>query len=380
MHKTKRSPVMAKVSRTVLVCWWKNNSLPCHHDRIPIQFHHYPLLQIRPVQHSRLSGFIREYNTIKLGARKLPSKTRMFQETHLCLSNSMGFHTFYDFFNPILECQHIQYNSSNHINHTNQPLWWPHRHSNTPWRIQAFHFNKGILCSKREWHKKEFGVTQNNVKLGNKWMTQEKEFSTTQNNLNFATNIMTVTETLVATASYVGPLQSHMHHDVNQIQYENVWVNIFTVCDTLSFYFAIVAIRVSLIPLSQCLNKPWSRQSGYQGDCNYNNYKLQWQNVTHNQNTRPCIFILDLICSITHTRLRCPYIWNSRYQCPHNSNVLLTNLNYAVLRWTHLVDHTTKKSLRNLSVLAFTSSAKSRPASTTTQRTCICFPGNRSYV
>lgn len=77
---------------------------------------------------------------------------------------------------------------------------------------------------------------------------QEKEFNTTQNNLNFATNAIAVTATLVATASYMGPLQPPMGYDASQIQYQNVWVSMFIVCDTLSFYFAIVAITLSLIP------------------------------------------------------------------------------------------------------------------------------------
>ncbi|CAM6089335.1 unnamed protein product [Calypogeia fissa] len=79
------------------------------------------------------------------------------------------------------------------------------------------------------------------------YKTQKEEFTTAQNNLNFATNAIAITATLVATASYVGPLQPPQGYDSNHIQYANAWVSIFIVCDTLSFYLAIVAIILSLI-------------------------------------------------------------------------------------------------------------------------------------
>jgi hypothetical protein len=79
---------------------------------------------------------------------------------------------------------------------------------------------------------------------------QDKEFKATTNNLNFATNAIAVTAALVATTSYVGPLQPPQGFDQNTglIQYQNHWVSTFIVCDTLSFYLAIVAITLSLIP------------------------------------------------------------------------------------------------------------------------------------
>lgn len=79
---------------------------------------------------------------------------------------------------------------------------------------------------------------------------QAKEFATIQNNLKTAANAILVTATLVATASYVGPLQPPLGYvgDPNHIQYENIWVRIFIFCDTLSFHLAITAITFSLIP------------------------------------------------------------------------------------------------------------------------------------
>lgn len=80
---------------------------------------------------------------------------------------------------------------------------------------------------------------------------QSKEFKGIQNNMKLATNAISVTATLVATASYVGPLQPPLGYDGSpstQIETNNIWVRIFIVCDTLSFYLAIASITFSLIP------------------------------------------------------------------------------------------------------------------------------------
>jgi hypothetical protein len=82
------------------------------------------------------------------------------------------------------------------------------------------------------------------------YAVQVEEFKAAQNNLNFAGNAIAVTAALVATASYVGPLQPPLGYggDSNQLQYGNIWVLLFIVFDTTSFYLAITAITVSLVP------------------------------------------------------------------------------------------------------------------------------------
>lgn len=94
------------------------------------------------------------------------------------------------------------------------------------------------------------GKLSNNVEFLTWWYErQAKEFAAIQNSLTVAANAISVTATLVATASYVGPLQPPLGlNSTNQVQYENVWVAIFVFCDTLSFYLAIVAIIFSLVP------------------------------------------------------------------------------------------------------------------------------------
>ncbi|CAM6118547.1 unnamed protein product [Calypogeia fissa] len=79
---------------------------------------------------------------------------------------------------------------------------------------------------------------------------QGKEFDATNSRLSSAANAISVVAALIATASYVGPLQPPMGYagDPSQIQDANVWVALFIVCDTMSFYLAIVAIILSLIP------------------------------------------------------------------------------------------------------------------------------------
>ncbi|CAM6110912.1 unnamed protein product [Calypogeia fissa] len=74
-----------------------------------------------------------------------------------------------------------------------------------------------------------------------------------QESLNSAANAISVTAALVATASYMGPLQPPLAYageigEVPGLQVANVAVRIFIVCDTLSFYFALAAIMLSLLP------------------------------------------------------------------------------------------------------------------------------------
>ncbi|CAM6081604.1 unnamed protein product [Calypogeia fissa] len=102
---------------------------------------------------------------------------------------------------------------------------------------------------------KQVPYPQNSLSSNGKFLSwwhdrQDREFGAAQNNLNFAANAISVTATLVATASYVGPLQPPMGYagDPNQLQDQNVWVLLFIVCDTISFYLAIAAITYSLIP------------------------------------------------------------------------------------------------------------------------------------
>lgn len=81
---------------------------------------------------------------------------------------------------------------------------------------------------------------------------QTAEFGAIQDSLNAAANIISVTAALVATASFVGPLQPPLGYgskdSTNQIQYDNFWVATFILCDSISFYLAIAAIIISLVP------------------------------------------------------------------------------------------------------------------------------------
>ncbi|CAM6095905.1 unnamed protein product [Calypogeia fissa] len=95
------------------------------------------------------------------------------------------------------------------------------------------------------------GKLVNNSTFRTWWSDRQgKEFDATQGTLSSAANAIAVVAALVATASYVGPLQPPMGYagDPSQIQAANLWVLIFIFCDTMSFYLAIVAIILSLIP------------------------------------------------------------------------------------------------------------------------------------
>lgn len=83
-----------------------------------------------------------------------------------------------------------------------------------------------------------------------------KETSESRTNLNAAANAISVTAALVATASYVGPLQPPLGYgggnsddqSTLKVQVTILLVRIFIVCDTLSFYLAVASIIFALIP------------------------------------------------------------------------------------------------------------------------------------
>ncbi|KAL3685565.1 hypothetical protein R1sor_003587 [Riccia sorocarpa] len=72
--------------------------------------------------------------------------------------------------------------------------------------------------------------------------------------LTTAANALSVTAALVATASYIGPLQPPLGYGsggndlVDTVQADFLSVRVFIVCNTLSFYIALVAIMLSLTP------------------------------------------------------------------------------------------------------------------------------------
>ncbi|KAL3686175.1 hypothetical protein R1sor_004197 [Riccia sorocarpa] len=77
-----------------------------------------------------------------------------------------------------------------------------------------------------------------------------KETQELRAGLNTAANAISVTAALVATASFVGPLQPPLgYNNVGTVDVELVSVQVFMVCDTLALYFALIAILFSLMPL-----------------------------------------------------------------------------------------------------------------------------------
>lgn len=78
---------------------------------------------------------------------------------------------------------------------------------------------------------------------------QAKESGAMQKSLTNAANAFSVTATLVATASFVGPLQPPKGYtEDNQMEFDNIWVSTFIFYNNFSFYLGIVAIVLSLIP------------------------------------------------------------------------------------------------------------------------------------
>ena len=84
------------------------------------------------------------------------------------------------------------------------------------------------------------------------------ELQVTKNNLSAATNAVSVTAALVATTSFVGPLQPPLGLSTNTDK-ENLWllgysqvnhaaIDVFLFFDSLSFYLAIASIMLALIP------------------------------------------------------------------------------------------------------------------------------------
>ncbi|KAL3684522.1 hypothetical protein R1sor_002544 [Riccia sorocarpa] len=84
-------------------------------------------------------------------------------------------------------------------------------------------------------------------KLDNETLQQTTKLTT-------AANALSVTAALVATASYIGPLQpplgygSDGNDPVDKVQADFLSVRVFIVCNTLAFYIALVAIMLSLTP------------------------------------------------------------------------------------------------------------------------------------
>ncbi|KAL3695779.1 hypothetical protein R1sor_009855 [Riccia sorocarpa] len=81
-----------------------------------------------------------------------------------------------------------------------------------------------------------------------------RETLETKQSLNAAANAVSVTAALVATASYVGPLQPPLGYitgsdgAAEQIQIQLGSIRMFIICDTMAFYVALCSIMLSLIP------------------------------------------------------------------------------------------------------------------------------------
>lgn len=87
--------------------------------------------------------------------------------------------------------------------------------------------------------------------LGVRHFWQQKLLSETQdakNNLNLTGNAISVVSALVATASYVGPLQPPLGLDSNSVQDESLPVRIYMVTNILSFYMAVASIIFAVVP------------------------------------------------------------------------------------------------------------------------------------
>lgn len=82
------------------------------------------------------------------------------------------------------------------------------------------------------------------------WYEKEaQEVQRAQDKLNAAANAISVTAALVATASYVGPVQPPLGYGDDGLLQVNVFaMRFYVVCDSLSFYFALAAIMLSLLP------------------------------------------------------------------------------------------------------------------------------------
>ncbi|CAM6089428.1 unnamed protein product [Calypogeia fissa] len=96
------------------------------------------------------------------------------------------------------------------------------------------------------------GHLVNNESFLTWWYEKEgKEFKMIQTNMSYFANATSVIAALVATVSYIGPLQppgGYVAPSNNKMHVGNTWVKVFIVCDTLSFYLAIAAITFALIP------------------------------------------------------------------------------------------------------------------------------------
>ena len=76
----------------------------------------------------------------------------------------------------------------------------------------------------------------------------ERETLEAKKNLNDAGNAISVVAALVATASYVGPLQPPLGYADDFVQTSNLSIRIFTATNSVSFYLAIASIMFAVVP------------------------------------------------------------------------------------------------------------------------------------
>ena len=76
----------------------------------------------------------------------------------------------------------------------------------------------------------------------------EKETLEAKKSLNEAGNAISVVATLVATASYMGPLQPPLGYADDFVQTSNLSIRIFMVTNSVSFYLAIASIMFAVVP------------------------------------------------------------------------------------------------------------------------------------
>ena len=76
----------------------------------------------------------------------------------------------------------------------------------------------------------------------------ERETLEAKKNLNEAGNAISVVAALVATASYVGPLQPPLGYVDDFVQTSNLSIRIFMATNSVSFYLAIASIMFAVVP------------------------------------------------------------------------------------------------------------------------------------
>ena len=76
----------------------------------------------------------------------------------------------------------------------------------------------------------------------------ERETLEAKKNLNDVGNAISVVAALVATASYVGPLEPPLGYADDFVQTSNLSIRIFTATNSVSFYLAIASIMFAVVP------------------------------------------------------------------------------------------------------------------------------------